>query len=467
MGGEAVRGITVAEDTTSSNALVPSGEGRRYSVGDAVRVRTGVIDPDFPDIPVSGWAGVIAECEDSDPPLYLVRWTAETLSRVTPVYRVRCDREGLDPTQTSLLGEDLEPDTGGPLTIAAPTRLRPPPLDRDDPQDRVRGIFKLTSDDPLPPVDAASLRRFHEHFRKKLKVPAAAICSGAPLAQEVARVLRLVPFEETKAEQGLLVEVEQGDKIATGPLYDISLLSLNAVAKDIEAYSDWFFEEEDEEDEDDDEEFANHPIVFVGEGRQAVRRDREPEEEEMSEAEAFQEFKASAPFIGRIALACILVGALVGALLWVHEWAMVMAEGGAILLGCVGGFIGTRTRFVVPEGRSGVFIGVGIAVVFALMGASIGGAVGVLLLAYLGAIPGALAGTLFGMVLTACGVRNHSTFFLAILGSYIGGVVYVFTFDAGEALAGALRGAAGGLGAFVVCLLGGTWVMSHIRVRRE
>ena len=31
----------------------------RFSVGDRVRVKTGVPDPDFPDIPLGGWAGTI------------------------------------------------------------------------------------------------------------------------------------------------------------------------------------------------------------------------------------------------------------------------------------------------------------------------------------------------------------------------------------------------------------------------
>ena len=94
----------MSEDTNTSTALVPSGDGPRFGVGDAVRVRAGVIDPDFPDIPLSGWAGVIAEIDDSVPPLYLVAWTDETLDRITPAYRVRCDHEGMDAGPMSLRG---------------------------------------------------------------------------------------------------------------------------------------------------------------------------------------------------------------------------------------------------------------------------------------------------------------------------------------------------------------------------
>ena len=33
----------------------------RFKVGDKVRVKHGVIDPDFPDIPLGGWTGTVTE----------------------------------------------------------------------------------------------------------------------------------------------------------------------------------------------------------------------------------------------------------------------------------------------------------------------------------------------------------------------------------------------------------------------
>ena len=45
----------------------------RFAVGDAVRVRSGVMDPEFPDMPLGGWAGKITKVEQGDSPLYLIR----------------------------------------------------------------------------------------------------------------------------------------------------------------------------------------------------------------------------------------------------------------------------------------------------------------------------------------------------------------------------------------------------------
>jgi hypothetical protein len=37
-----------------------------FAQGDTVRVRSGVTDPDFPDIPLGGWAGKITEVEEGN-----------------------------------------------------------------------------------------------------------------------------------------------------------------------------------------------------------------------------------------------------------------------------------------------------------------------------------------------------------------------------------------------------------------
>ena len=61
----------------------------RFTLGNAVRVRSGVTDPDFADIPLGGWAGKTTEVENS---LYFIRWSQETLKNMHPVYRNRCER---------------------------------------------------------------------------------------------------------------------------------------------------------------------------------------------------------------------------------------------------------------------------------------------------------------------------------------------------------------------------------------
>jgi hypothetical protein len=68
------------------------------------------------------------------------------------VYRKRCEREGLDFEIMSLRGQELELDDGTPVPIEQPTEIKIPPLSENDQDDRVRLVFGLTHEDPLPSV---------------------------------------------------------------------------------------------------------------------------------------------------------------------------------------------------------------------------------------------------------------------------------------------------------------------------
>ena len=47
-----------------------------FQISEKVRVRHGVKDGDYPDMPLGGWAGTIAEFSDNG--IYTVRWSEET-----------------------------------------------------------------------------------------------------------------------------------------------------------------------------------------------------------------------------------------------------------------------------------------------------------------------------------------------------------------------------------------------------
>src|SRR5690242_13433273 len=125
----------------------------RFGSGDKVRAKLGVRDPDFPDIPLGGWSGTVKEVHRArGETTYLVTWDRRTLASLHPVYRKRCERDGLE-FETMWLGEgDIEPDEGEPAPIEQPSRIETRPLSEKDQDDRVRMVFGLTHDDPLPDV---------------------------------------------------------------------------------------------------------------------------------------------------------------------------------------------------------------------------------------------------------------------------------------------------------------------------
>src|SRR5882724_10118058 len=90
----------------------------RFTVGDQVRVKSGVPDPNFPDIPLGGWSGTIKAIEQSDDEItYEIGWDKRTLRGIHPVYPKRCERDGLEIKLMWLGEEDIEPDDGTPVPI--------------------------------------------------------------------------------------------------------------------------------------------------------------------------------------------------------------------------------------------------------------------------------------------------------------------------------------------------------------
>ncbi len=132
----------------------------------------GVPDPNFPDIPLGGWAGTVEEVERHEgETTVLVAWNRATLRGMHPIYKKRCERDGLELESMWLGDEDLEPDDGTPVPIEQPTSIVTKPLSEEDEDDRVRMVFGLTHDDLLPEVTEDTLLAYHRYLSAHLKFP--------------------------------------------------------------------------------------------------------------------------------------------------------------------------------------------------------------------------------------------------------------------------------------------------------
>lgn len=144
----------------------------RFEPGMKVRVNHGVRDPDFPDIPLGGWAGTVKEVEQAKgQTTYLIAWDRTTPRGMHPVYKKRCERDGLELETMWLGDEDLEPDAGTPGPIEQPTAIVTQPLSEKDQDDRVRMALGLTHDDPLPEVSRKTLLAYHRDLATNLRFP--------------------------------------------------------------------------------------------------------------------------------------------------------------------------------------------------------------------------------------------------------------------------------------------------------
>jgi hypothetical protein len=214
----------------------PEAVPSRFQPGDKLRVKYGVRDPDFPDIPLGGWSGTVKEVERAKgETTYLITWDRATLKGMHPIYKKRCERDGLELESMWLGEEDPELD-GTPVSIEQPTSIVTKPLSEKDQDDRVRMALGLTHDDPLPDVSRKTLLAYHRYLAARLKFPfkAKSEADGMPLT--IQRLLD--PKECDPDEEGLHCEARSRE----GP-FDVPLSELDDAVgnrKLVADYAYWF-----------------------------------------------------------------------------------------------------------------------------------------------------------------------------------------------------------------------------------
>jgi hypothetical protein len=221
------------------------GPPARFVAGTQVRVKPGTADPDFPDIPLGGWAGTITEVDQrSAPPTYLIEWNKHTLDHMHPVYRKRCERDGLE-LESMVLGEDdIEQDTGGPDAIEQPAKIVTRPLNDRDQDDRVRIALGLSSDDPLPEVDDHTLRAYHRYLAARLRFPFEAKWEPEYGSAHTVKITGLGDAEHHAwADEmcGLLCEARAEGRLIEVPLGECEAKKGSPHRQLLKDYSYWFW----------------------------------------------------------------------------------------------------------------------------------------------------------------------------------------------------------------------------------
>ena len=200
----------------------------RFKVGDKVRVKHGITDEDYPDMSLGGWAGTISEVHSSG--MYTVRWSRATTEAIHPVFKKRCEIDGLDPEEYALTDDDLEPDTGDPLEIEHPNEIATKPLSPKDQDDRIRLIFGLTSNDPLPDVEDDTLEVYLEHLSTNATLPFEAEYTSetGPFSSRTIQVKIIGlgdPDDEPMIDDmyGILCEARHERRVVTLPLGELEV----------------------------------------------------------------------------------------------------------------------------------------------------------------------------------------------------------------------------------------------------
>ncbi len=410
----------------SNSPEIPQG-GAKFPVGTAVRVKTGITDPDFADIPLGGWAGTVQQI---DAATYLVKWNQDTIDQMTPVYNKRCERDGLEMETMWMEENDLEFDTGQPTNIERPTALVKGPLSRNNQVDRIRAIFGLTSDDPLRVATDENMRRYHRYLTTHLTFPFQAqyIVETGPLAMEKecpVTITKLLDLEDDDATEGLLCEGVEDNEPIELPLADLEG-SNNAENRElIEDYAYWFTNFE----------YAESQGAEVFPGLPFIPPSFLP--------------KISISFT--VVLVVVLVsgagiGSVLGSLLASMELARILAVAGAVLLGILGWKAGSKLGLVLGrlnQVKAGSFSG---GILGVLGGVMAGALLGAMFVAIVGLFVGGAVGAILSELVLGGKRRALAGFFGAMLGA----TAQAFMVDQEQALVGAIYG--GAIGAFAALL---------------
>src|SRR5215471_926849 len=101
--------------STKRSRLQSTAARRQLTLGDIVRVKDGVMDPDYDGYCIGGWSGTIIAFETwQQTPMALIEWDASTQrDRIDPEVRRRAASQGVSVAQMWLQLSECEPVEGG------------------------------------------------------------------------------------------------------------------------------------------------------------------------------------------------------------------------------------------------------------------------------------------------------------------------------------------------------------------
>jgi hypothetical protein len=401
-------------------------------------------------MPIGGWCGSVAEVETSSQPCgYLIRWDQRTLGQMHPVFVKRCQRDDLEIDRMWLDETDLEADRGEMLAIEQPTAINTPPLDPSNQDDRIRAVFGLTTDDPLPPTTEEALGHYHAFLSSHLAFPfeATVVEETGPLEfrEERVTVRELLPLDECDTAEGLLCDVRLPDSDdGVVPLSELEGLGNAAVRQLVGDYAYWF---------------VNH-----GGESDGLSFPASPSEGGRGEAEATPSFWW---LLNRCALAGAAYGATVGAIAAVQDAARLGITIGAGVLSPLLGLFGWRYGAIVGASQKMP----NAPVIGALLGVLIGGVFGVLLgvlaIAPIGSISGSIVGVLLVSGVASMGGRAPSKFLGGLGGAAIGGTMFAFYMDGQQAAQGLVIGTVAGAVSAAFLVVAAVVILGVLMSRRE
>jgi hypothetical protein len=291
-------------------------------------------------------------------------------------------------------------DPGGALE-SEPSHL-PFPYRGQDQDESLRLVFRLAPSEGLPEANQDTLKQFQHYLANRLILPMRAWLlaeDDGTFEETPVTVTGLLDPDEWEGEAGLLCEVLAEDGSSFVPVADIMVCADGPNRRLIEAYQTWL-------------DLQHSDAAWRG----TEREKQDPANPPTSWREALRQLLG-------VSLLGALYGMVLGAGIFTSEGAMAGLRGGAILLGVIGGFLGTYAGPPWQEAlpmRNGGWTG-------ALIGTLAGIVIGALLGLMTSVWPGAYVGALLGIIAGICFVRPINRPVVQIFVMTIGAAIGVVT----------------------------------------
>lgn len=235
--------LVTAEQLDSLRHCYGKGPQCGFVVGDRVRVRYGVPDPDYADLPLGGWAGTITSIDEEG--CCTIKLNQPTLNSIPPIFRRRCERDELTIEELEMQQADLEPDLGEGLALDEPTDIQTKPLDLSEPEDRLRAALGVTTDDAVPFVEKPTLLKYFEYLKANLTFPFPASYSHHDGKQRIFHNVSVIGLSDEfpiEDEYGLVSKVKDDKEEWEVPLLLLEVSKDDRNNQLFEDYRWWFTE---------------------------------------------------------------------------------------------------------------------------------------------------------------------------------------------------------------------------------
>jgi hypothetical protein len=245
----------------------PQMPAAHFAKNDRVQVKRGVVHSEYPDIPLGGWVGTVTGVTWLIPVSYEIRWTEQTLAAAHPVYLKRCQRDDARPRLHWLDEGQVEAVSAEqPAEMEQPANLVTKPLSTDSQGDRIRMVFGLTSNDPLPRWDLETDGQYREFLAAHLTFPFDATYWPNPLVDspegESVEVVGRVPPSHFNIARGVICEVRREQETIQVRLADLTVDDENPNYQYVSDYEYWLEEVQDDykyaDEADGDEDDLNY-----------------------------------------------------------------------------------------------------------------------------------------------------------------------------------------------------------------